>query len=121
MEFNNWFNVQIIGPVRELTKTYGSERSPRWRKVRQEFLEMNPCCAVCGRKNLQSNVHHKIPFHIRPDLELEEDNLITLCRDHHFLFGHLGSWISFNATVETDVKEWNEKIRTRPKKTKERE
>lgn len=111
---NNWINVQIIGPVRELSKTYGSERSPRWRKVRQEFLEMNPCCAVCGRKDLQSNVHHKIPFHIRPDLELEEENLITLCRDHHFLFGHLMQWKSYNKDIIEDATAWNKKIKSRP-------
>jgi hypothetical protein len=29
-----------------------------------------------------------IPFHVRPDLELDEWNLITLCREHHFRIGH---------------------------------
>jgi hypothetical protein len=63
------------------------ERSGEWRRVRDQFVEKFPVCAACGR-SAALNVHHVIPFHVRPDLELDEWNLITLCREHHFRIGH---------------------------------
>jgi hypothetical protein len=57
-------------------------------------------------------VHHIFPFQYcvalgRPDLELDDRNLITLCEnerdrpadDHHLLVGHLGSFKSSNLDV----------------------
>jgi len=58
-------------------------------------------------------VHHLFPFHYcvilgRPDLELDERNLITLCEDraspnHHLLIGHLGSFQSANLDATADA------------------
>jgi hypothetical protein len=100
---------------------FGS-RSAKWSEVRNDFIKENPLCAVCGKKRvhlLSCEVHHKIPFNIRPELELQKWNLITLCRPHHFLFGHLESWSSYNKNVELDCKTWRAKIETRPKVVKE--
>lgn len=98
----------------------GSKRSSRWPSVRRAHLKKNPACAVCGsKKNLE--VHHKMPFHLDPGLELNPDNLITLCESKgdgvncHLLFGHLGSFKSFNQTVEQDAKDWNTKLGGRPR------
>ena len=55
-------------------------RSPRWDKVRADFLKLHDHCEACGGKRAL-NVHHKKPFHIYPELELEEANLITLCEN----------------------------------------
>ena len=57
-------------------------------------------------------VHHIFPFHIcvvvdRPDLELDERNLVTLCGqshdrgvgDRHLLLGHFDDWESMNVWV----------------------
>ena len=97
----------------------GSKRSGHWPKVREEHLSKNPKCAVCGgEKNLE--VHHIRPFHLHPDLELNPDNLITLCESKnngvncHLLFGHLGNFKSFNTDVNKDSKEWMDKILKRP-------
>lgn len=66
------------------------KRSSKWGKLQKEFLENNSRCALCdGTENL--NVHHKKPFHLYPELELEESNLITLCmgeKDCHLLIAH---------------------------------
>lgn len=63
---------------REKVKTQGKKRSSKWDKVRDDFIKLNPSCAVCGStKNLQ--VHHKKPFHLFPELELDVNNLVTLC------------------------------------------
>lgn len=89
------------------------QRSPKWDSVRAKFLKKNPYCVVCHTKS-KLNVHHIIPFHMSPDLELKESNLITLCESHHFLFGHLNNWQSYNVDCVADCKLWEEKIKNRP-------
>lgn len=111
----NWFDEQIVGPVREMSKDFGNERSPLWRKTRKNFLAYNNKCAVCGTKK-GLNVHHIKPFHLRPELELEASNLITLCRKDHFIFGHLGYWKSWNDFVEVDCEHWRLRYKNRPTK-----
>lgn len=70
-------------------------RSGKWPAVRNKFIQENPRCAACGSlKNL--NVHHLSSFHDHPELELDPNNLITLCRTHHFLMGHSGRWADTN-------------------------
>lgn len=93
----------------------GVARSPKWPAVRAVYLAKNPTCSVCGGTK-QLEVHHKNPYHLHPELELEETNLITLCNYslHHLWFGHLGNFQSFNKDIEVDAKVWDGKIRTRP-------
>ena len=96
----------------------GTKRSGEWPRVRDAHLAKFPNCAVCdGSKKV--NVHHKKPFHLHPELELDPTNLITLCEgvgtwNHHLWVGHLGSFKSLNSTVEQDAKDWAEKITKRP-------
>jgi hypothetical protein len=87
----------------------GAKRDPRWRQVRRIFLEENPGCAVCG-KTKGVEVHHQIPFWAAKDLELNLANLITLCRRHHYFFGHCCDWKTFNPTVEEDAVYWRMKL-----------
>ena len=95
----------------------GAKRSRGWRKLRREFVKNNAQCAVCGTtKKLE--VHHIIPFHIAPDLELDPANLITLCdgkgkygsRSCHLLFGHLGNFQGVNANLSEDVQIWRARL-----------
>lgn len=110
----DWFEKQIVGPLREIAKNWGNERSSIWNEVRKEHLKKFPACAICGREDVQMNVHHIHPFHVRPDLELASENLITLCRDHHFDFGHLRSWKSWNANIREDAMIWSNRFKNRP-------
>jgi 5-methylcytosine-specific restriction protein A len=89
-------------------------RSSKWPKLRDEWLQDNPHCEVC-RTAAGCEVHHIEPFHLKPELELDRTNLMTLCRDHHFLFGHLMNWSAFNPDVVKDSEAWQTKIRTRPR------
>jgi len=80
------------------------KRSSEWPKVEKEFRVKHPVCEACGSsKNL--NVHHKKPFHLYPELELEPSNLITLCMDKecHLKLGHGGDWKAYNPHVVEDV------------------
>ena len=95
-------------------RTFGVPRSDKWPEVEQAFKKAHPTCAVCGSKK-SLNVHHIKPFHLNQELELDPTNLITLCRPHHLLCGHLMEWASWNITVKDDAQHWKERILSRPK------
>lgn len=92
----------LKGLIREKLKE--KLRSPEWPEVRNKYLKNNPTCEACGSvKNLQ--VHHVEPFHLHPELELDDSNLITLCmseNDCHLLIGHGDNWRCYNPTVRQD-------------------
>ena len=84
-------------------------RSTRWSKCRRDILAAYPFCAVCG--NAQNIVpHHIKPYHLHPELELDEKNLIVLCEgpvvNCHYLFGHLRNWKSWNPEVVAQAIAW---------------
>ena len=90
-----------------------AKRAPGWSKVRNEYLKKNNRCASCGTTN-DLEVHHIKPVHIFPDLELEENNLITLCsKKCHLLLGHLVNFKSWNPDVIEDCKKMYKKIENR--------
>jgi len=95
------------------------KRSSSWRKVRDEFVKNNPKCAACGTKN-KLEVHHIVPYHIDSSLELDYNNLITLCRNHHYTFGHFCDWTSWNKDVQTDVVVYNARREMRPHKEEDK-
>ena len=91
-------------------------RSHLWPAVQAAHLARNPRCAACAAPGAPVQVHHIFPFHFclalgRPDLELDQRNLITLCeakagtaaQDHHLLLGHLGDFESGNLEVAADA------------------
>jgi len=57
-----------------------------------------------------------IPFHVAPDLELDPNNLMSLCehkkygKNCHQLFGHLGDFRRVNLNVEIDAQIWRMKL-----------
>lgn len=96
-------------------KPHEEARSPHWPAVRKAHLEKHPACEVCGHSGEKVNVHHKLPFHLHPELELDPKNLITLCEDEHFVnchlfVGHLGNFSGWNPAVVADAKEWHRKL-----------
>ena len=93
--------------------TFGAARSPKWSEVRNNFIKQHPTCEVCGTKK-GCEIHHRRPFHLHPELELDEKNLITLCRPHHYLIGHLMSWSSYNVNVGEDAAHLLEEVKNRP-------
>ena len=111
------YEVLIGGSIREIKKSIGSERSSDQSKVRKGFIAKNNKCAACGKKT-GLHVHHIQPFQLRPDLELEEFNLITLCADHHFHMAHLMDQKSQNNDIVKDSSYFLNKIKLRPYKNK---
>lgn len=91
----------------------GANRSSEWNSLRDKVVRKFGECQACnGVKNLEA--HHTTPVHVWPEGELIEDNLIVLCRDCHFTFGHLRDWSSWNVNVEKDCAEYRKKIESRP-------
>lgn len=94
---------------------FSKNRSSKWPQARRDYLKEHPVCEITGEtKNL--DVHHIVPFHVRPDLELLPSNMITLTRRKgiHFIFGHLLNWKSWNENIDQDAEMWRNKILNRP-------
>lgn len=110
------FKEESFLPI-DLRMVFGTPRSGHWPKVRSEHLKKEPICQVCGSKD-NLNVHHIQPYHLNPSLELDPDNLITLCEgppvNCHILFGHFLKWVSFNPNVRVDCATFQKKIKDRP-------
>lgn len=93
----------------------GAKRSPQWPTVAADHLADHPTCACCGGR-AKLRVHHIQPFYLRPDLELDPANLITLCEAErfgvncHLLIGHHGNWRKFNPIVTFDAWQWNQRL-----------
>ena len=99
---------------------FGISRSPEWPKTQKAHLKKEPHCVACRQRVNQLyglQVHHIFPFHYcislgRPDLELDQRNLITLCEteaghkadNHHLLIGHLDDFESSNLSVSIDAR-----------------
>jgi 5-methylcytosine-specific restriction endonuclease McrA len=98
-------------PGEAVARMYGRSRSPEWPALAHAHLQKEPACVACGYRGKGLQVHHIKPFHLFPELELDPNNLITLCevkgRDHHLLLGHLDDWESYNLNVRTDVKRFH--------------
>ena len=76
----------------------GTPRSPKWKKVRDSYIEHHNVCECCSSKN-KLQVHHIEPFCVAPDKELEYSNLITLCSRCHLFMGHCGNWRNYNGNL----------------------
>ena len=62
-------------------------KSRYWKKKRAEILDRdNYECQVCraeGKVSPANTVHHIIPLEQRPDLVLDDDNLLSICAGCH--------------------------------------
>lgn len=104
--------IQAIQNIKDrLTGKVPSDmkRSPHWPMYRDAYLRDFPSCAICeGKKSLQ--VHHRKPFHLHPEMELERANFITLCEapgtNCHLVFGHAGNFKGYNEFIDSDALEW---------------
>lgn len=74
--------------LKEQFRTSPTERGydHAWRKLSERFRSHNPLCANCnsnGRVTIAQDVHHIKPIRSNPELRLEWDNLMSLCRPCH--------------------------------------
>ena len=103
----------------EVAMGVSEPRSPEWPKVRAEHLRTHLACESCGQKD-HLQVHHVLPFHVEPKMELDPSNLITLCTDGpcnlncHFVWGHLGNTKCYNPNVREDAAFFRKRLENRP-------
>jgi 5-methylcytosine-specific restriction endonuclease McrA len=83
----------------------GVPRSGHWETVRKNHIAKEPRCQFCGGYE-KLEVHHMEPFHLHPEKELLDENLITLCEqpgiECHLRHGHLGNWKNFNPKIRME-------------------
>ena len=96
--------LTAISDLRQGKTLFFRLRSSKWRTVRRKFLAKMPICAVCFERDMSKlEVHHIIPFHLDPSLELVDSNLITLCNekamDCHLIWGHFQNYRKINPDI----------------------
>lgn len=88
-------------------------RSNQWPVLRKKWLGIEPECQSCN-KITKLEVHHIKPVHLYPELELNEENLITLCENPtmncHFIMGHCLNWLAWNKDVRFDANQIRDSI-----------
>lgn len=111
--------VEHLSDVAQGKTTIGNPRSPQWPAVRKKHLAEHPTCACCGGSE-KLEVHHVLPFHLHPELELDPGNLVTLCESWrngiccHLAVGHLGNYKAFNPSAIEDAEAIGRRIQARP-------
>ena len=93
----------VSSSIRERSKR--KKRSPQWPRVEKVVLIQRPACEACGGI-VRRQVHHKKPFHLYPELELDTNNLIVLCmgpKECHIRIGHGDDFKAFNPNVVRDA------------------
>jgi hypothetical protein len=109
--FKEWMNKILHLGEYSAERLGGATRSSQWPAVRTTHLKQFPNCAICGG-NKKITVHHRRPFHLHPELELDPTNLITLCEgagtgNHHLLYGHWGNYTTkYNPSIDVDTAKW---------------
>lgn len=85
----------------------GLPRDPHWHRDSRLWLRGKVCAATGWSVQLQ--VHHKRPFHLFPELEMDPDNWIALTEcpafEAHFEIGHFRNWKKWNPNVDADAAE----------------
>lgn len=89
-------------------------RTAGWKLVRAAHIKLHPACEVCGITTGRIDVHHIVPFAVDPSLELVESNLMTLCREHHLVWAHAGSWRRYDSKIVEAVIWWRTRRLTNP-------
>lgn len=93
---------------RYISKIFGAvrPRSPKWNQFKNKWLKKNPNCIICGSTKY-TIVHHIKPFHLFPQFELDESNVVTICENpkfnHHLYIAHQGNYCKYNKTLIEDI------------------
>ena len=102
------FIDQILGATLDLgfdpdATPANTKRNPKFEPAAKLWLK-DKRCIVCGG-TIRLQAHHKYPFHLFPNLEMDERYWRPLCEgDHrlncHLLVGHGGDFSGFNPLVD---------------------
>lgn len=100
--------------VRSFSRPQDVGQTPRgsgWKKARDAHIKTHPNCAACGRTKNQE-VHHVKSFSEHPELELDPENMRTLCADPcHIVWGHLMNFSLINPDIDEHCSMYREAIK----------
>lgn len=108
-----WEDIQRLLKIGDYAphRTCGVPRSPLWAQTKRIYWQTHEkvCSVHGGTKNIQ--LHHKHPFHVHPELENDQNNLIAVCEEPgwncHLKFAHLGNFrTKWNPNIEEDAALW---------------
>ena len=88
-------------------------RSSHWPTFLHAFLKAHPLCLATGLP--AETGHHVVPFHERPELELDPNNIVPVRVAPHFVIAHLGDWRKTNPRVREHLaayRKWYDSIRS---------
>lgn len=77
----------------ELCLVTGERRNPNWTRLSQLWAKDHPC-VFTGQtaSEVRLVVHHIVPFHVRPDLEMDERNWLSVVEPWHLYACHAGNY-----------------------------
>jgi len=103
----------MFGILRRFFQPPEIGRSGKWPRVRAEHLARQPDCQACGKRGGDMEVHHCRPYAEHPELELEPQNLLTLCADPcHLVHGHLMNFRRHDPDVVVNCRNFRERLDT---------
>jgi hypothetical protein len=112
--------LSILAALLVVSVVVADDRDPQWRSVRDAYIAAHPDCEFCGAP--AKTVHHKKPFHVHRELELDPANLTVLCDPCHATIAHLDRHTnSWNPLIEEEAALHKAMVAARPKTDKEAE
>lgn len=91
----------LSGPIVPPLPEGHHPRSGKWPAFLRDFLKAHRQCEGCGRA--AATGHHRRPFHLFPDLELDPSNIAAVCVGCHWVICHCGDWKLYVPTVRADL------------------
>ena len=108
-----WFIEDILRG--KTTLLGGKLRSSGWYQFRKIHIKKNcECCGAKGKLLQPLQLHHIESFATNPALELDPNNVITLCWYCHFVHAHFRNYKSINENIREDSAILLAKIKNRP-------
>jgi hypothetical protein len=82
-----------------------------WNNYKKYFLKKyHPLtCAICDTHE-KRELHHIKPFKDNHNLFQDDSNIIVLCREHHFTYGHMRNWQYENDTLLENLQNYRKFI-----------
>ena len=93
-----------VGGRQGAVSASSAHNRPDVRKAKRAQTDMEPNCTICGRKPSpirRNDAHHVLPvshdtFHV---YVADINNLETLCRSCHQIWGHPEGWSNYNTNL----------------------
>lgn len=77
-------------------------------KAMKEYWKNHKECEVCGItkdpvSGRRCDIHHIISIKDAPKRAADKNNMVTLCRFHHWWVGHLKNWKKINSYLDISI------------------